>query len=92
LLVRHYDCFMNENGEDQERAKQEASSKRGAMVEIARYSQLAIALPAATVAGWFVGSLLDRWLHTDWIYIVGLVLGGAGGLVELVRLAGKDAK
>jgi len=63
---------------------------RGSMVQIARYSQLALALPAATVAGWFFGSLIDRWLHDNWVYLFGLLLGGAGGLVELVRLASKD--
>ena len=39
------------------------------------YSQLAFMLPAGTVAGYLLGSLLDRWLHASWIAIVGLLLG-----------------
>lgn len=54
-------------------------------VQIARYSQLAFTLPAATVIGWLIGEGLDLWLHTHWLYLVGLLLGIAAGFVELVR-------
>jgi ATP synthase protein I len=37
--------------------------------------------------GWGAGALLDKWLHTNWIYIVGLLFGSAAGLVEVVRQA-----
>ena len=59
--------------------------KKNVLVQLARYSQLAFMLPAATVLGWLAGSALDRWLHTRWIYLVGLILGIAAGFVELVR-------
>jgi ATP synthase protein I len=54
-------------------------------VQIARYSQLAFVLPAATFAGWLLGAALDRWLHTEWLYLLGLILGIAAGFVELIR-------
>jgi len=54
-------------------------------VQMARYSQLAITLPAATVVGWLVGLGLDHWLHTTWLYLVGLILGIVAGFVELIR-------
>ncbi len=59
--------------------------KKNVWVQLARYSQLAFVLPAATVAGWLVGAALDRWLGTKWIFLVGLLLGIAAGFVELVR-------
>ncbi|HEX3470745.1 MAG TPA: AtpZ/AtpI family protein [Silvibacterium sp.] len=49
--------------------------------------QIAFVLPAAVLIGWGGGVLLDRWLHTHWIYIVGLLLGAAAGLLEVVRQA-----
>ena len=55
------------------------------VVQMARYSQLALTLPAATVVGWLIGEALDKWLHTTWLYLVGLILGIAAGFVELVR-------
>ena len=52
---------------------------------MARYSQLAFVLPACTVAGWLIGLALDHYLHTTWLYLVGLIVGIAAGFVELVR-------
>ncbi len=63
----------------------EQPSKRNLVVQMARYSQLAVILPACTVVGWLIGSALDRWLHTSWLYLVGLLAGIAAGFVELVR-------
>lgn len=54
-------------------------------VQIARYSQLAFTLPAATVVGWLIGAGLDLWLHTKFLYLVGLLVGIAAGFVELIR-------
>lgn len=56
-------------------------------VQMADYAQLGIVFPAATVIGWLLGHTLDRWLHTTWLYIVGLILGIAAGFVELIRTA-----
>jgi F0F1-type ATP synthase assembly protein I len=61
-------------------------------VQFGRYSQLAFMLPASTVAGWLIGSALDKWLHTTWISVVGLLLGIAGGLIELIRILLRDTK
>jgi len=61
-------------------------------VQFGRYSQIAFMLPAGTVAGYLLGSLLDRWLHTSWIAAVGLILGTVGGLIELIRMVARDTK
>lgn len=60
--------------------------KKSALVQLANYSQLAFIFPAATVVGWLIGEGLDRWLHTTWLYLVGLILGIIAGFVELIRL------
>jgi F0F1-type ATP synthase assembly protein I len=52
---------------------------------MARYSQLALILPAATFVGWLIGAALDKWLHTTWLYLLGLILGIVAGFVELIR-------
>jgi F0F1-type ATP synthase assembly protein I len=62
-----------------------SESKGGLILQIAKYSQLAFMFPAAVVAGLLIGYGLDRWLHTHWLYLVGLILGIAAGFVELVR-------
>jgi F0F1-type ATP synthase assembly protein I len=58
---------------------------KSAWVQLARYSQLAFVLPAATLVGWLIGLALDHWLHTGWLYLAGLILGIAAGFVELIR-------
>ena len=59
--------------------------KKNLMVQLAQYSQLAFIFPAATVAGWLIGLALDHWLHTHWLYLVGLILGIIAGFTELIR-------
>jgi F0F1-type ATP synthase assembly protein I len=60
--------------------------KRSLILQLANYSQLAFIFPAATVVGWLIGAALDRWLHTTWLYLAGLILGIIAGFVELIRL------
>lgn len=76
--------------DEKERAvdsEQESSSKRGLILQAAKYSHVALALPAAVFIGWLFGTLMDRWLHTSWIYILGLILGIVAGFAELARAA-----
>jgi ATP synthase protein I len=61
-------------------------------VQAARYTQLALVFPAAVVVGWLVGAGLDRWLHTTWLYLAGILLGIAAGFIELIRAFMRDAK
>ena len=68
--------------EDRETREQ----KKNWILQLANYSQLAFIFPAATVVGWLIGAALDRWLHTTWLYLVGLILGIIAGFVELIRL------
>jgi F0F1-type ATP synthase assembly protein I len=59
--------------------------KKSMLVQLANYSQLAFIFPAATVVGWLIGVALDRWLHTTWLYLAGLIVGIIAGFVELIR-------
>ena len=98
ILVRPwFEGGAGMNSQEPERSKPQSSDderteKRSALLQIARYSQIAFALPAATVLGWLLGVLLDRWLHTTWIYIAGLIAGILVGFVELIRIVMSDSK
>ena len=69
-----------------------SNQKKNPWVQVGRYSQLALMLPAGTVVGWLLGSALDRWLQTSWISVVGLLLGIAAGMIELIRTVLRDTK
>ena len=62
-------------------------SAKSKWVEIERYVQLGVSLPASTFIGWIIGHVLDLHFHTHWIYLVGLGLGIAAGFVQLFRVA-----
>jgi len=70
--------------------KDSSKKEESAWLQVARYSEVAFALPAGTVAGWLLGTALDRWLHTGWLGILGLVLGTVVGFVEVIRTVSKS--
>jgi len=61
--------------------------KSNPWVTVAKYSEIGFIIPAAIVAGYIVGALLDRWLHTTWLSVAGLTLGAISGFVQMVRMA-----
>jgi F0F1-type ATP synthase assembly protein I len=73
--------------DDKKNDRENDQDKKTDWVQMANYAQLAIVFPAATLIGWLIGSAFDRWLHTSWLYIVGLILGIIAGFVELIRTA-----
>ncbi|HVP42463.1 MAG TPA: AtpZ/AtpI family protein [Terriglobales bacterium] len=58
---------------------------RKTWLQVSRFIELGVLLPACTFVGWLVGAGLDRWLHTTWLYLLGLILGIAAGFVQLIR-------
>jgi F0F1-type ATP synthase assembly protein I len=71
---------------------EDPNRKKSPWVQFGRYSQIAFMLPAGTVAGYLLGSLLDRWLHVGWISVVGLILGTVAGVIELIRTVSRDTE
>jgi F0F1-type ATP synthase assembly protein I len=63
-----------------------SGNKKNFWVQLGQYSQIAFIFPAATVVGWLIGAALDHWLHTTWLYLVGLIVGIIAGFVELIRI------
>ncbi|MGA9528599.1 MAG: AtpZ/AtpI family protein [Terriglobales bacterium] len=63
-------------------------------VSLARYSEIGFIIPAAVLLGFFLGKLLDYWLHTKWLYLAGLLFGAVVGFTQMIRMAlgatGKD--
>jgi F0F1-type ATP synthase assembly protein I len=70
--------------------KKSDSADKNMWEQLANYAQLAFVFPAATVVGWLLGAALDKWLHTTWLYLVGLLLGIVAGFVELIRTVSKS--
>lgn len=56
------------------------------LVQAEKLMQIAILLPSAAFIGWLFGAWADKALHTSWISVAGIALGGIAGLVYVVRL------
>ncbi|HML17639.1 MAG TPA: AtpZ/AtpI family protein [Bryobacteraceae bacterium] len=56
----------------------------------ARYLSVALLLPASTMGGYAIGYGIDRLAGTHIFKIVFLLLGTAGGFVELIRVLTKS--
>ncbi len=69
-------------------------SDKDPLGSLARYSEIGFIIPAAVLLGFFLGKLLDYWLHTKWLYLVGLLFGAVVGFAQMIRMAlgasGKD--
>ena len=62
-------------------------AKPNALVSAARYSEIGFIIPAAVFLGYTLGWLLDRWLHTHWISIAGVIFGAVAGFIQMIRSA-----
>ena len=60
--------------------------KQSAAIVWARYSQIAFIIPAAVVVGLLLGKLCDYWLHTHWLFLVGVIVGAIAGFVDMIRM------
>ncbi len=62
-------------------------SKPSPLVSAARYSEIGFIIPAAVFLGYALGRLLDRWMHTRWLYLAGVIFGAVAGFVQMIRMA-----
>jgi F0F1-type ATP synthase assembly protein I len=69
-----------------------SSKPSSPMASVARYSEIGFIIPAATLVGFFFGKLADYWLHTKWLYLIGLIFGAVVGFVEMIRMANSAFK
>jgi F0F1-type ATP synthase assembly protein I len=69
-----------------------AARRDSMMGAVARYTGMAFTVPAAVVVGYFIGGWLDSRFGTHWLYVVGVVLGAAAGLLQVVRQLTQDSR
>lgn len=62
------------------------------LIWLGKYLSLAFTLPASVAAGYLLGSLAARWLHLPFLRAVGIALGMAAGLVQILRELSRETK
>jgi F0F1-type ATP synthase assembly protein I len=61
------------------------------LIWLAKYLSLALTLPGCVIGGYFLGALLDHWLHIPVLRPVGIILGMISGLLQVFRELSRDA-
>jgi F0F1-type ATP synthase assembly protein I len=81
---------------DEPTAKRDEQNKKNSglkdYVKAEQMVQLALAIPIGCLLGWALGAWLDRHFHTSWISIVGILIGAAGGFVQIFTVAARYLK
>jgi hypothetical protein len=49
-------------------------------------------LPASAFAGYLLAAFANHWLHLSFLPAIGIVLGMAAGLVQILRELARDEK
>jgi F0F1-type ATP synthase assembly protein I len=57
---------------------------------LGKYLSLALTLPASVAAGYILGAVADHWLHLPVLRALGIVLGMAAGLIQILRELSRD--
>ena len=58
---------------------------------MARYAPVIMLMPASVLAGYAIGYGLDYFFSTTFLRFVFLILGVVSGIVQLIRILGRDA-
>jgi F0F1-type ATP synthase assembly protein I len=62
------------------------------LIWLSKYLSLAFTLPASVFAGYILGAIADHYLHLPILRAVGIFLGMAAGLIQIVRELSRDER
>jgi F0F1-type ATP synthase assembly protein I len=62
------------------------------LIWLGKYLSLALTLPASVLAGYILGALADHWLRFAILRPVGIFLGMAAGLIQIIRELTRDER
>jgi F0F1-type ATP synthase assembly protein I len=74
---------------------QEVPSNRktaSSLTWLGKYLSLALTLPASVFAGYILGALAYHWLHIAFLRVLGIALGMAAGLYQVIRELSRESK
>jgi F0F1-type ATP synthase assembly protein I len=92
VRVGEFESMSSEKTSSENTPKQKAISPKDPFVSIARYSEIGFIIPASVLLGFFLGKLADYWLHTKWLYLVGVIFGAVVGFTQMIRMAFRASK
>jgi F0F1-type ATP synthase assembly protein I len=69
-----------------------SNRKTGAnLTWLGKYLSLALTLPASVAAGYILGATADHWLHISFLRVLGILLGMAAGIIQVLRELSRES-
>jgi F0F1-type ATP synthase assembly protein I len=62
------------------------------LIWLGKYLSLALTLPASVFAGYVLGAFFGHFLHQPWLRALGIMVGMAAGLIQILRELSREAK
>jgi F0F1-type ATP synthase assembly protein I len=62
------------------------------LIWLGKYLSLGLTLPASVAAGYILGALADRWLHVPFLRALGILIGMAAGILQVLRELSRESK
>ncbi|HEX4748328.1 MAG TPA: AtpZ/AtpI family protein [Bryobacteraceae bacterium] len=59
---------------------------------LGKYLSLALTLPASVFAGYLLGALADHYFHKPILIALGIILGMAAGLIQILKELSRDVR
>ena len=59
---------------------------------LGKYLSLALTLPSSVIAGYLVGAFADNHFHHPILRVIGILLGFAAGLTQILKELARDQK
>jgi len=77
--------FRKNDATEPKAANTEPRPRGTGLVWFGKYLSLALTLPASVFAGYMLGVFANHFLHRSWLIALGILLGMAAGLIQVVR-------
>lgn len=74
---------------DEQKIRKPGGGGLSSLVQAESMVQVALAMPIGCVLGWLSGNWLDHRFHQGWIGVTGILLGAAGGFIQIYRTASR---
>jgi F0F1-type ATP synthase assembly protein I len=62
------------------------------VIWLGKYLSLGLTLPASVFAGYILGAIADHYLKMPLLRAVGIILGMAAGIIQIVRELSREAR
>jgi ATP synthase protein I len=84
--------MADDGSKNDDKAKNSGKSPLRDLAKAESMIQLALAVPVGCFVGLLLGAWLDRHFHQHWMSVAGMLLGAAGGFIQIFTTIARLSK